>query len=109
MTAATAVGWAIRTRVAFFPSRCAAEHHGLLLDVADYAETCLRNRYGTDLELDVNNLLHLHWADITKHVGPRRQHILGVFGTRSSTARTRVQAEAAKAAKEKVALRAPDC
>lgn len=94
--------WAIMTRIAFFPSRCDAKYMDLLSSVADYAEHCLRLRYGPVLDHDVHRYLSIHWNDITKHVGPRRRHILGVYsGSRHSVMYT----ETARKAAQEVALR----
>tara|TARA_Y100000356_G_scaffold130243_1_gene132277 strand:+ start:787 stop:1101 length:315 start_codon:yes stop_codon:yes gene_type:complete len=101
---ASAVRWAIMTRVAFFPSRCQAEHHDLLQQVADYAEVCLLKRYGSELNDHLHTCLEWHWHDITKHVGKRRRHVLGLYPGTSVSLRSQAAEEAAK----KVALRKND-
>ena len=101
---ASAVRWAIMTRVAFFPSRCRAEHYDLLVQVAEYAEGCLLKRYGTELNDHLHTCLERHWNDITKHVGERRRHVLGLYPVKAVNLRSQAAEEAAKA----VALRQND-
>lgn len=98
---ATAVHHEIMMRVVFFPMRCSPKYHSLLQTVAEHADDCLSRRYGSTYRSNVSEYLHLHWCDITRHVGRKEQHVRGVYPVRAeSVRRQRAAQEAARFVQE---------